>query len=562
MTRIVRLLLFWGVLLLGAYIYAILAVGLGDLPSGALAPAQYRPWVVWSSLAVWSDLLGPMTVAAALLAFAGPAKDAKEGPGKGLPPGLNKAVVWVIVSAVLTAIPVAFLRPLAIDRRLEMRRAGPIARELITEINDAVGGEKPAEALPLIQRYLTLVPGDERVAQLRARLVHEQDAQPEAEETDAPADADEAAARRRDALSYVARATEALAREEWASAVYFADLAYRLDPARNDALAVRGDAQERLRSLAASGDEEARLYAAMERARSLLSDGAVFEAHSALRGLAIAFPDEADVLRLLAIAEEQVRERALPIEEAQAAYGRRVADGSERLYRKLLPLTDDQLVPRFLAFDETVVIDGVRYLFEVGYAEQVDGEWARWDFRAAKVIPVSPSDEGRAVVIFAHDFDAPDAPESPPPVVYLAESFDLYLLHERALSNPEALSLPELFRLAGSEGVGAVSGVLTIRLLEIALLPLSTAVLSVWAMTIGIRLRSRYVGAPPVVSRVFVGIVPVAVVSIVALYHDAWGALLRSITLAASSGVALIVAGLVSFGILFVGLLLVAGSAR
>jgi hypothetical protein len=203
----------------------------------------------------------------------------------------------------------------------ELTREG---KDLLMDAHRELQQGRPQEALDSFERYLAINRRDDAAAGELDHLRAELRSIEAAEGPPAPEPAEAVRGERPD--QYLARARGYFEREDWFSAIYYADLAVRLSGERQDAVSreaarLSSRAWERIRSLQQERDkltvEERRLFASKQEGYRLYQRGDYLSSYYHFLQLARRYPMDQDVRRYLGDSRRGIQRLAYFRDEAE-----------------------------------------------------------------------------------------------------------------------------------------------------------------------------------------------------------------------------------------------------
>ena len=229
---------------------------------------------------------------------------------------------FIVLTVVYTAL-VLGLHPLAIRNMERFASLTLEARIFLDTADAALRQEDPDTALLNYQRYLAIDEENRRIMEVVSDLQMEMIAKPS--EAQPQEQQDLASMRIKDLAEgkkpyeLLDMAQDYFEREDYFSAHYYANLAYRLDPNRGDAQRLAARAQEKIASkdLSSLELEEKRLYERKREGYEHFQNEEFFKAYQVFRELQDRYPQDADVISYLSKSEEQLRRETFFLDEAE-----------------------------------------------------------------------------------------------------------------------------------------------------------------------------------------------------------------------------------------------------
>lgn len=552
--------------------FAVLAVfSMFEFPGRHVLPVFRLNWILWNSVALFIENLPAIHVTALLLRYSlvvGIGPVLKRG-GREPAVALRGPLVFCTAIAMLFALGVGLLHPYAANRRDGYAYSSWFADALLQGAEQLEHEGAFERARLDYALYLQIDPENEHVRQrlesVRARAqAMESDFEPR------ESGSFRAAALREgpDATTLTNRAAQAFSEEDYFSAYYFGRLAMELDPSREEARRLVANAHDRMRAYGETLEEaqQRELYERKRRAHQLLFDpgaGNVIEAYYAFSDLLAEFPRDREVSRYYPIARDAIQNVSFFLHEIERAEG--FPSRNNVTFRN----DRDDGVREFVHIDRLLLASGGRYALgieAIGFdasgntVYHLQAEYGRIEQRgtnsgdASSFITMRAIDRAQRTVteprylVGARDSDVAHVLELPTSMRRL----ELAALEDRAL---QAVGLPDLLEKAQMYpefgfSIEPVYVEIAMRLL----LPFSLLVLSLLAISLGIRWRSQYLGRVPLLALMACVTLPLVLHSVLSLYFYALRVLLGALTL--SGGVALAAAVVVPLNALLLGLAL------
>ncbi len=578
--------------IVGIYLLAFAALvgfSMFQFPGRDVLPAFRLNWILWNGVALFIEHLPTIHVTALLLLYsliAGIGPVLKRG-GRELAVALRGPLVLCTTIAMLFAVGVGILHPYAVGRRDGYAYRSRFAAALLREAEQSEWDGDYQRAELDYALYLRIDPENEDIrrrfeaARARAQQI---EGGPESEE---PAPFRAAALREGpDATELTNRAAQAFDAEDYFSAHYYGRLALALDSGREEARRLVASAYDRMRAYGETLEEaqQRELYERKRRAHQLLFDPSaenIIEAYYAFSDLHAEFPQDREVQRYYPVAREAIQNVSFFLHEIERAEGfparhnltfRNYADlrhyGDDQGNRSGRGIRGDQL-REFVHIDRLVIASGGRYALgieAIGFdaagnvAYHLQADYGRIEQRdandgeARSYLNMRAVDRGRRTVTEPRYLTGGREPNVGH-VLQLGTSvrrLELAAAEEHGLQAAVLPDLLEKARLYPAFGFSVEPVYIEIGMR--LLLPFSLLILSLLAISLGIRWRSHYLGRVPLMALLACVALPPALHYLLSFYFFALRVLLGALTL--SSGIALAAAVMVPLHALLLGLAL------
>jgi len=435
-----------------------------------------------------------------------------------------------IVLTVLYTVLMLGLYPIA---QRNMERFKPLtleARSFLEKAETAMAAGDKETALLNYQRYLGIDEKNrrimERVSDIQTEMIAERPEPEQEEERDLESMRIKDLAGGREPYELLDMAENFYEREDYFSAHYYADLAYRLDPTRRDAQRLAARAREMIASKDLSGleTEEQRLFERKREGYEYFINEEYFKAYHLFRELAESHPQDADVLSYLEKCEEQLRRKTFFLDDAVEI--------------DTLPGSTELLFVNYRQGDER----------EIVFIGKLAGVEAGVFCRDIEVMRFGPrgllyhyyaeygSVADNAINLHGIDRSAADR-QSLPRYLSGASRLRQERLPYMLSLGPPLEQLPNLKAGRTGSATAESSGFFTLwqvrrqiasygymesfisgEILRRLLLPFSFLVLSLLSVAVGWRFQARFSGRPHWIVLVFMPLFPIVAVPITALY--------------------------------------------
>ena len=341
-------------------------LGLIHFPASELLPGYLWQWVFTEAGIRTIEAFMPITISAILLSFSFFFK-ASGTPNSSL--NFHRItgtslLIFIFLVAVYTMFAEGFAPGLRV--RLEEYKGNTrFAEGSLKEGDRLFLQNRLEEALPYFDYYLSIDPDNEEVSARREKAA----AALELDEDDEGLSRSEETETRRsemlnqDAGELTATAQEYLARRDYYSAHYYADMAMQLDPQREDARRVAAEAWNRIKESEFSREakESGDLFRRKREAYSQLNRGNTIEAYYLFTDLLNEYPLDRDIQTFSSEALKRVRQETFFIDETDHV---RPIPGRHRIF--FLNKSEPEL-REFVYFNRFVSLGTLAYAFDIEF---------------------------------------------------------------------------------------------------------------------------------------------------------------------------------------------------
>jgi tetratricopeptide (TPR) repeat protein len=492
----------------------LLAVGLFVLfsvityPVGEVLSSFMTSWVGTHALILFFEYLVPIQCTAMILAYS---LFIEPGDVSGAPANhLGKLVLALLVLTVIYSVAEEGLLPVLHRGEEDLRYKSDLGSEFLEEAEAALDEENYAKAREMLDLYLSVDPTSRSARDALNSvegelLVRRGDANEEEQQLA------QKEVRREDAVSLIRRAEAYLQAADYYSAHYYATMARELDPSRKEAQRIAAKAWERISDMHPSGEAvaEARLHARKREGYTALMQGDAIRAYYIYRELFEDHPLDPDVQRYFAESKEAVRRISFFHDEAEQILvlpGRRditfvnaLGPQSVELvyFGKLVTVAEGSFVRNVEAM--AIGADGeVLYHFTAPYGKFVGNH--------VNMRCIDRTDEG---VVYAPAYHAGSRAEELRYLIAIQPTVSEIEDYAIGQQTPRHASIARLWRMARTmRRYGMRSEPIQSALLSRAVRPFTFMILSIFAVGLGWRLRSRYERRPPIAALLLVPLVP------------------------------------------------------
>jgi hypothetical protein len=544
---------------------------------GYLAAFQW-PFVWTNSFLLFMRYCIPLTVAAVAVSYSLMSAVETVRVRTGREPFarlVNSHLTTFISLTVVYTILILGFYPLALRN---MERLGTLTREARTYLataETALAEDDSVAALRNFRRYLAIDENNrgimEKVSDLQTEMIDDRpDLYPEVSQNlDSMRIKD--LAEGKEAYELLELAESYYQREDYFSAHYYADLAYQVDPNRQDARRLAARARQMIASkdLSSSEVEEKRLYERKREGYEYFTNEEYFKAYQVFRELQGMYPRDADVTSYLEKSEERLSRETFFLDEAEQIDS--LPGSTELLFVNVREDDEREIVfiGKLAGIDSGVFckdIEVLRYGAE-GLLYHYYAPYGRFQDGALNLHGVDSKPEARA------------APRETVPQ-YLSGASRL-----RGRSLPYVLSItPALDRLpslrggratsaaAGSLGFfslwqsrrhigdyGYLESSIAAEILRRLLLPFSFLILCLLSVAVGWRFQARFSASPHWVLFLFMPLFPIVAIPLTGLYLYAQRILLSFVLLQLGFSVSLVVLLVLQGLILLLAMIILAG---
>ncbi|MBN2553123.1 MAG: hypothetical protein JXB06_10150 [Spirochaetales bacterium] len=561
------LFLFYLIAFAGLFFYSIFAF------PGYLAAFQW-PFVWSNSFLLLMRYCIPLTVAALAVAYSLlPAGDTLRMHAGRQPFArvVGSHLTTVIALTVVYTVLMLGLYPIV---QRNMHRFEPLtleARSFLEKAEEAMAAGDRETALLNYQRYLGIDENNRKVMELvgdiQTEMISDRPGPQQEVERDLGSMRIKDLAGGREPRELLEMALEFYELEDYFSAHYYANLAYKLDPARRDAQRLAARAREMIASkdLNRLETEERQLFERKREGYEYFVNEQYFRAYHVFRELADEYPQDADVISYLEKSEQQLSETTFFLDEAAEI--------------DTLPGSTDLLFVNQGQEDER----------EIVYIGKLAGIEAGVFCRDIEVMRFGPrgllyhyhAEYGRmmdsAVNLHGIDRRVPDR-QSVPRYLSGASRLRRESLPYMLPISPPLQQLPSLkagrtgSAAADSSGFftlwqlrrqiagyGYMESFVSVEILSRLLLPFGFLVLSLLSVAAGWRFQARFSGRPHWILLVFMPLFPIVAIPITALYLHAQRILLAFVLLRLGFSISLIVLLVLQGFLLLTAMIVLAG---
>lgn len=312
--------------------FILLAASFLNFPASTVMQIYLWPWTLNHALAGMVKAFIPVTITAVLLGFSLFSPRSRSSATLSFSRIASSSVPLFLVLVALFTILEEGLAP-GVERRLaEIEGDSSFALGSLDEARKLARLRQNREAIFYFDYYLSVNPDDDAVEAERdtaaAALDLDDDTAPSAE-NDSPLG--EERFLNMSAADLSAEAERFLARRDYYSAHYYANLARELNPEREDARRIAAEAWNRINSseFSREAEESGDLFRRKREAYDELDRGNVIEAYYRFLELAGEFPNDADARRFRAETKRRLADEAFFIDELEHA---RTIPGRHRVF--------------------------------------------------------------------------------------------------------------------------------------------------------------------------------------------------------------------------------------
>ena len=346
---------------LGFFLYSII-----QFPASELLPRYLWQWVFTEAGIRTIESFMPITISAILLSFSFFFK--ASGTANANLSFHRIAGTSIILFIFLVAVYTLFAEGFApgLHIRLEEYKGNTQFAEVSLQEGDRLFLQnRLEEALPFFDYYLSINPDNEEVAARRDKAAASLELNAESENTD---HLQETETRRsemlnQDAGELTATAQEYLAKRDYYSAHYYADLAMQLDSQREDARRVAAEAWNKIREseFSREAQESGDLFQRKREAYSQLNRGNTIQAYYLFMDLLGEYPMDQDIKTFSAEALKRVRQETFFIDETDHV---RSIPGRHQIF--FLNSSEPEL-REFVYFNRFVSLGNLAYAFDIEF---------------------------------------------------------------------------------------------------------------------------------------------------------------------------------------------------
>jgi tetratricopeptide (TPR) repeat protein len=574
----VRTLLFF---LLASLIVLLVYSVLKTMIENTAIPALQIRTGLFRGLKLFIEHLIPIQVSALLLAYsvffnpqAYAASQAGAGARRSFHGFVSSTVVLIIVlTSMYTFLYTASL-PLIQRRIQELEYLSRSARAFLAEAMKAEEQKELDQAYFFYNLYLSIDPDDREVLKQRAEIVEERaTGERQAMSTDKPAEQPvPEVARGSTTDELLSKAGAYMNIEDYFSAHYYASLVLALDPANREAENIRIKAWEQLTGyLPSRSDTEAtKLFDAKLKGLAALEEGRPIEAYYLFKGLSETHRRDADVIEFLeeskkrmskiSFFEDEVRSTpALPGILGITFINRGTGSGQTQMRTQLIHLGRTVNTPTGLYFHGIEILDFSRdgrllLHLRAPYGKLIEERINRQSFINMQCL--HRSDQNKT---YLPDYEV-GGPGEKGHVVVLNQQVQHLPYYDPDRKSIYRMGISELWNIRESYGrAGYDRREIEMEFLMRILNPFLYLILSLLAVSMGWAYRARYLGRPPVLTYLFIPVVPFLVSQVVELFVHAHRILLGFVFVTLSFTIALALLIALQAAFLAISLLVLAG---
>jgi lipopolysaccharide export LptBFGC system permease protein LptF len=482
---------------------------------------------------------------------------------------------FIVLTVVYTAL-ILGLYPLAVRN---MERFASLTREarIFEEKAEAALEEGDRDtALLNYQRYLAIDKGNRKtmevVSDLQEKMIDDRPEPPQEVQQDLESTWIRDLAEGREAYELLEMAEKYFEREDYFSANYYANLAFQIDPSREDARRLAARAQDKITSkdLSSLEVEEKRLYERKKEGYEYFSNGDFFKAYDVFRELRDSYPRDADVISYLNKSVALLSRETFFLDEAQRI--------------DTLPGATELLFVNYRDEEEReIVFIGKLAGTDAGiFCKEI--EVLRFNDQGLLYHYYAPYGKLRDGTLYLHGVDrfARDRKATPRETVprYLSGASRLrreplpYMLSlgptleqlptlkggRAASASAESLGFFALWQARRQiSSYGYLEPTISAEILRRLLLPFSFLVLCLLSVAVGWRFQARFFGRPHWVLVLFMPLFPIVAISLTALYLHAQRILLDFVLLRLRFSISLIVFLVLQGLLLLITVIILAG---
>jgi len=482
---------------------------------------------------------------------------------------------FIVLTVVYTAL-ILGLYPLAVRN---MERFDSLTREarIFEEKAEAAmeDGDRDT-ALLNYQRYLAIDKGNRKtmevVSNLQEKMIEDRPEPPQEVQQDLESMWIRDLAEGREAYELLEMAKDYFEREDYFSAHYYANLAFQIDPGREDARRLAARAQDNITSkdLSSLEVEEKRLYERKKEGYEYFSNGDFFKAYNVFRELQESYPRDADVISYLNKSVALLSRETFFLDEAQ-----RIDTLSGAMELLFVNYRDEE--------EREVVFIGKLAGTDAGiFCKEI--EVLRFNDQGLLYHYYAPYGKLRDGTLYLHGVEriARDRKAAPRETVprYLSGASRLrreplpYMLSlgptleqlptlkggRAASASAESLGFFALWQARRQIGsYGYLEPTISAEILRRLLLPFSFLVLCLLSVAVGWRFQARFFARPHWVLVMFMPLFPIVAISLTALYLHAQRILLDFVLLRLRFSISLIVFLVLQGLLLLITMIILAG---
>lgn len=507
-------------------------LSLFQFPVRDVLPRYYWSWVFANAGAQLIEAAIPLTCSALLVGFSLLLHeiDLRTGPGRSTSfPALVRApIVFLLVLTLFYVVSQEWILPVESQRRQTYSYNSALAQQLYDRAQKSYNAAQYQQALTRIEQYLAVNPTDDKAQDLRRSALSRIPTGAsitENQETPAQFSAIPVSGDGLSVQQLLDRSSRYFRSEDYFSAYYYATLVLRADPRLNEAQRLQSRSLEKIRSIDVSrmAKEKATVFDRKRQGFLDLESGNSIGAYYIFNSLSKTAPDDPDVRRYLAAAKEGVEQIsffadeitgvvALPGIQRVMFVNNRTESYVELLYfGKLINAPEgvyavDVELMRFSPKGQ------VQLHLHAPYGKIVSQQLV------LRAIDRESSGKGGGVTMQPEVYAGKLPKDTGPIFPLLIPVRDL----ETIAQGPTRLTSASLVSLWSAVKVLGTYGYATQPVyLEIAmriLLPFSFVILSFLSLSLGWRLRSRYLTRPPILTVLLLPVIPIVINYLFRLY--------------------------------------------
>jgi len=542
----------------------------------------FWPFVWTNSFILFMRYCIPVTVAAVAVAYSLlPAADTVRVRSGRQPFAklVSSHLTTFIALAVVYTVLILGLHPLAVRNMERFDSLTEEAEKFLDKAKRATEEQESNTALLNYQRYLEIDEGNREIMELVRGLEKKMRADrpepPRAAQQDRDSMGIRDLAEGKEAYEYFEMAQDYFAEEDYFSAHYYANLAYEIDPGREDARQLAADAQNMIASkdLSKLEKEEKRLYERKEEGYRHFSRGDYIKAYKLFLELKEEYPGDAYVNSYLEKSVERLREEYFYLDEAEQIdtlpgaaellfVNCRDEEKREIVYIGKLAGTEAGIFCKdieVLCFDDSELL----YHYQVPYGNLKEGavflhgvERIAQGTELREAVPRET--EPRYLAGTSRLRREPD-----PNMLWLAPTLEELptLKGGRAASaSAEGIGFFPLWKARGRIGsYGYLEPMISAEILRRLLMPFSFLILCLLSVAVGWRFQARFSARPHWILLAFMPLFPLVAVSLTALYLHAQQILLSFALLWLRFPICLIVFLVLQGLLLLIAMIILAG---
>ncbi|WP_455381249.1 LptF/LptG family permease [Salinispira pacifica] len=530
-------------------------LSLFQFPVRAVLPRYYWNWVLANAAVELINSAIPLTCTALLIGFSLLIHeiDLRTGPGPSTSfPALVRApMIFLLVLTLLYVVSQEWILPAEVQHRQTYVYNSALAQQLFDRAKSSYDNGEYQQALTRVEQYLSVNPDDDKARELRrdalSRIPTGNPAPPEdRRKVDFPAIP--VSGEGLSIQQLLDRSSRYFQSEDYFSAYYYATLVLRADPRQNEAQRLQSRSLDRIRSVDVSSlaKEQADIFSRKRQGFLDLESGNTIAAYYIFHALSKRAPGDPDVQRYLAAAKAGVEQISFFADEITGIIAlpgvQRVMFVNER----------SETYVELLYFGKLITAPEGVYVVDVELIRFTPGGKIQLHLHAPygkivsqqlilRAIARNNSGKGGGVTMQPAVYRGALPKDTGPIFALQIPVRDLATIAQ----GPTRLSSAGLVNLWSAVKVLGTYGYATQPVhLEIAmriLLPFSFIILAFLSLSLGWRLRSRYLSRPPILTILLLPMVPVVVAYLFRLYTYGFRSILGFTTLYAGFTVTLIV---------------------